>query len=222
MTEDFDIERLGAYLDGELEDAEARKVEDAIARSPSLRETVRALSELNGMVRAAASATLRAPVPERLLDAIDGGFEARARGSLLPSYIPVGSWARAGLALAASIVVLVVGGVSGYLSAEFRIEGEIDRLESVHAADRNAMDLAVHRALEQEVSGTEVGWENPDSGSYGTVTPVRTYRSDAGKWCREYTLVVNRGGGGSETRRAVACREPEGAWIKRAELFLDS
>jgi surface antigen len=38
----------------------------------------------------------------------------------------------------------------------------------------------VHRALEQEVSGTEVGWENPDSGSHGTVTPVRTYRSAAG------------------------------------------
>ena len=224
MTEEIDMERLGAYVDGELDDAEARKVEDAIARSPSLRETVRSLRELNGMVRAATSGSMRAPVPERLLDAIDDGFEARAAGRSLPPYIPGarGPWTHAGLALAASVVVLVVGAASGYLSAEFRIDGEIARLERARAADRDAMDQAVHRALEQEVSGTEVGWENPDSGSHGTVTPVRTYRSAAGKWCREYTLVVIRDDGGSETRRAVACRESEGAWIKRAELFLDS
>lgn len=57
MDEFFAKNRLSAYLDGELETGEAREVEDALARSPELRE------ELDGLRAAAALLRAGGPVP---------------------------------------------------------------------------------------------------------------------------------------------------------------
>ncbi|RMF84706.1 MAG: hypothetical protein D6744_02575, partial [Planctomycetota bacterium] len=111
---------------------------------------------------------------------------------------------------------------SGYFSARFRVESEIARIQALRAEDRSLVEKTVNQVLETKVSGTAVEWRNPDSGSHGKVTPVRTYRSESGKWCREYTLITITRDGARQSRRAIACREPDGRWKKRAELYLDS
>ncbi len=222
MTAAIDPERLGAYVDGELGDAAARAIEEAMAASPELRRTVEALREASALARAAFNAPLREPVPERLLATIDAGFAARARGTPATRPPRASRWPRYAVAAAASFAVVAIGLGGGYLAADFRIEREIARLEALRETDRAVVARTVNDALEKQLSGTAVEWRNPDSGAHGTVIPVRTYRSESGKWCREYTAVAITRDGARETRRAVACREGDGMWKTRAEFFIDS
>ena len=72
-------------------------------------------------------------------------------------------------------------------------------------------------ALESRASGSSVSWTNPDSGHSGSVTPLRTFKSQQGQWCREYTT-VEMSEAGPRDQRAIACREGDGVWKTRAML----
>jgi surface antigen len=75
-------------------------------------------------------------------------------------------------------------------------------------ADQLSMDRTEQRALAQN---RQVAWRNPDSGNSGAVTPLRTYRTEAGRTCRDYerTVVVE---GRAEPAYATACRNGVGEW----------
>lgn len=221
MTTEIERERLAAYLDGELDADEVRAIEEALAASPSLRKALREMREADGLLRAAFSKPLREPAPERLVETVSREFSAR-RDAATGGRGGGASPARYALPIAASLAVLLIGLGSGYFSARFRVESEIARIQALRAEDRSLVEKTVNQVLETKVSGTAVEWRNPDSGSHGTVTPVRTYRSESGKWCREYTLITVTRDGARQSRRAIACREPDGRWKKRAELYLDS
>jgi surface antigen len=79
------------------------------------------------------------------------------------------------------------------------------------AADRREAQAAAHRALETAPSGATTQWKNPDSGHYGSVTPVRTYQTDSGQYCREYRQTVMIGGEKQEAY-GTACRQSDGTW----------
>jgi len=88
------------------------------------------------------------------------------------------------------------------------IGGEIGK--SMDEQDKRIAELSSQRALETAPSGKSVEWRNPDSGNSGYVTPTKTFRED-GKYCREYTHVVNIGGQ-SQKAYGTACRQPDGTW----------
>ncbi len=52
---------------------------------------------------------------------------------------------------------------------------------------------------------------DPESGNYGTVTPIRDGSTSSGQYCREYQQTVTVGG---RTQQAygTACRQPDGQW----------
>ncbi len=83
--------------------------------------------------------------------------------------------------------------------------------QSLDRADRLAMAQTTSRALETQVSGTQVAWRNPDSGNYGTVTPRPVYQDSAGQYCREFQQTVTVGGK-TEEAYGTACRQPDGTW----------
>lgn len=76
-------------------------------------------------------------------------------------------------------------------------------------------DLAYARKAEQQAYSAPVGqtisWNNPQSGNYGTVTPIRDGSTASGDYCREYeqTIFVE---GRSQTGVGVACRRADGKW----------
>lgn len=82
--------------------------------------------------------------------------------------------------------------------------------KSLDQADMTYYNNASQNALETAKTGNASTWRNPDSGTYGTITPVRTYQS-AGKYCREYTQTINVGGR-TEEGYGKACRQPDGSW----------
>ncbi len=223
MTALIDEERLVAYADGELDEAEVREVEVALAADPALAETVGALRADAAMIRAAYQEPLRAPVPERLVAALDAAIAARR---VAPSQAPARAYQRHPMvaAIAASIVAAVVGLSSAYYFAERGVEREIARLEAVRSADQQMIQAAVSLALETYVSGTPAEWYNPDSGSRGRIEPVRTFKISTGQWCREYVhaLEFHDWRELRETRRAIACRGADGVWKTRLLLGEES
>ena len=129
--------------------------------------------------------------PKQTGGAVIGG----AAGGLLGSQIGGGSGRLAATA-AGALLGALVGSEAGK---------SLDRADRMYAAQ------STQTALERAPSGTVTTWSNPDSGHSGTVTPVRTYQTSAGQYCREYqqTVVV---GGQRQSAYGTACRQPDGSW----------
>lgn len=97
-------------------------------------------------------------------------------------------------------VATVVGAIAGTF-----IGGAVGR--SMDDTDR----LKAQQSLEYNQTHQPSHWYNPDSGNEYTLTPTRTYQSNGGQYCREYTsdVVV---GGRRETAYGTACRQADGSW----------
>src|SRR5690606_8590288 len=74
--------------------------------------------------------------------------------------------------------------------------------------DQSYLGQSTERSLS---SGQPVSWRNPDTGNYGEVTPVRTYNSQSGQYCREFQQTIYVGGK-QENGYGTACRQPDGSW----------
>ena len=76
-------------------------------------------------------------------------------------------------------------------------------------------DMAMAHQAEQQAYaaplGQTISWNNPDSGNYGSVTPVRDGSTPSGDYCREYeqTIYIE---GRAETGVGVACKRADGNW----------
>jgi surface antigen len=121
-----------------------------------------------------------------------GGLGGAAAGGLLGAALGGGS---TGIA-AGTILGGLLGGAVG------------NRMD---AADRAQASSAATQALESAPAGKSVAWRNPDSGNTGVVTPVRTYQTSSGQYCREYTQTITIGGEKHQSY-GTACREPDGGW----------
>jgi surface antigen len=121
-----------------------------------------------------------------------GGLGGAAAGGLLGAALGGGS---TGIA-AGTILGGLIGGAVG------------NRMD---AADQNRANAAAAQALESVPSGQSVAWRNPDSGNAGAVTPVRTYQTATGQYCREYTQTITIGGEKHQSY-GTACRQADGTW----------
>lgn len=121
-----------------------------------------------------------------------GGLGGAAAGGLLAAAL---GGHGAGIA-AGTILGGLIGGTIG------------NRLDAV---DQEKAHAAAAQAFEAAPSGHTVAWQNPDSGNAGTVTPVRTYQTATGQYCRQYTQTINIGGERHKSY-GTACREPDGSW----------
>lgn len=82
---------------------------------------------------------------------------------------------------------------------------------SLDAADRAAAADAWDRAAVAPV-GQTIKWNNPNSGHYGTVTPVREgYDTHSSRPCREYkqSIFID---GQAQTAVGQACQNSDGTW----------
>ncbi len=223
-------ERLVAYVDGELDAAAARTVEAAMAADPKLAETVAVLRAEVALIRAAYQEPLRGEAPERLVAAVDAAFAMRraerSAGRPVPAGGPGRTWFRypAFGAIAASIIAVVVGLAGANYFTERGVERELARLEALRVADQEMIEAAISVALETHVSGQPARWHNPDSGSRGSVEPLRTFKISTGQWCREYAHAIEFRGWQERqaTLHAIACREAGGRWKTRLQLGEES
>ena len=126
---------------------------------------------------------------------IGGTLLGAAGGGLLGSQFGGGSGQ-----LIATAAGVFLGGLLGQ-----QVGSSLDKADQAYAA------RAYSQSLETAPSGQTTAWHNPDSGHSGSYTPVRTYQTDGGRYCREFQQTVQVGG---ETQSAygTACRQPDGSW----------
>ncbi len=102
------------------------------------------------------------------------------------------------------IIATAVGGVIGaWLGAEIGLS--LDKADQAYAAQ-------AQQQAHQTPIGSQVTWNNPQSGNHGAVTPQRDGHDQGGNYCREYQTTVTIGG---DTHQAygTACRQPDGSWV---------
>ena len=120
-----------------------------------------------------------------------GSLVGGAAGGLIGTHIGKGSGRTAAIIGGTVVGVLVGGGIG-------RSMDQVDR-------------LWMHQTLEYAPSRQATTWRNPDSGAVYEATPMATYQSANGRYCREFTTTALVGG----TRQEVygtACRQPDGSW----------
>lgn len=83
--------------------------------------------------------------------------------------------------------------------------------EDIDDRDRAYMQRRTQYTLERGPSGQPSNWNNPDTGSYGTVTPAPAYIQE-GLYCRPYTQTITTDDG-TRTTRGTACRQKDGTWL---------
>lgn len=102
--------KLSAFLDGELPDAEAREIEQALKRDPALQAEFEALMAADALAQDAFEEMLDAPMPASLAAAVrDAPDEPVANVAAAP-------FGRGWLATAVVVLALGLGGTGGYLS----------------------------------------------------------------------------------------------------------
>lgn len=126
--------------------------------------------------------------PKTTIGAVGGG----ALGGLIAG----AAGGSAGTIVASTLGGIIVGGVIGKL---------LDDRDKRLAAE------ASQNALETAPSGRSVTWRNPDNEHSGAVTPVKTYQTPSGTYCREYEQIVTVDGK-REKVYGTACRQPDGSW----------
>lgn len=70
-------------------------------------------------------------------------------------------------------------------------------------------------ALENLVSGTAATARIGETEI--SVTPVRTWKSVSGHWCRRFEMTVSQSGAATQHNEATRCRDTDGTWKKVEE-----
>lgn len=125
-----------------------------------------------------------------------GALLGAGTGALIGSTIGDGS---------GQVAAVVIGTLAGALVGQ-NIGSQLD------GADQRSMQANAQQVLEYSRTDQAGDWVNPDTGHAGKLTPLRTYRTSNGQYCREYQQVVTIAG---DAQRAygTACRQPDGSWL---------
>ena len=203
-----DDDTLAAYMDDELGAERAREVAQALAEAPALRDRLERLREVDAAVRRAFHRIDEKPAPR-----LRAPVQRLAPRQATPAR-PAGRWLP--LAAAASLVALVGTGLGAYQLGRIQQKdvAEAERSRTV------AMQRTFQDVVETELSGTTVTWQSPDGGARAEFTPVRTWRTESGRYCREFRelRVVD---GVQQEEGGIACRRDDGTWQVRVRYYAD-
>jgi anti-sigma factor RsiW len=204
MTE-CDHTTLSAYLDGELDRAGMREVEDYLDRNAEARRYMIDALHATLRLRASGRDALREPVPERLAAAILKRPPATetVRRPWWPAFRPALAFALLLLGVGLGLILRPSGGVaptSGFpvLPAAF--------LQAVNESLEN------HRRGEAFVLQTGVPAQRI------VVTPTRTYRNGQGQYFRDYRLEFINGHNHRQFR-GLAVRTGQRQWETTAIFY---
>ena len=123
-----------------------------------------------------------------------GGLSGAALGGLLGAQFGNGKGQ-----LVTTGAGVLIGGLVG---------SEIGR--SMEDVDRLRANDAVVRSRNAPI-GETIAWDNPQTGNYGSITPMRDGRSASGAYCREFQQSITVGGK-REQGYGTACQQPDGTW----------
>jgi hypothetical protein len=178
-------ETIGAFVDGELDDADVEALLREAARDQALANEIERQRRLRARLRAAHADVLEEQPPARLVRLLAEPSRPTGRPLLRRSSVRA---AGAGFALAASLA-LAVG-----LSLHFRGQGDVGFAAGGQATAQGELARALDRQL-----GTEA------AGARSPVRLIASFKAEDGRYCRLFQTRSTRAATG------LACKEG-GAW----------
>jgi hypothetical protein len=207
-------EQLSAYLDGELDDHEADRIEQRSEADSEIRKRINRLAAVDHRLRTAFPVAPEEPAVARLA----------AKLSVTSNVVPLAarqkqpsatSARRFAPALMAASLALLIGFGSGFLMRGW--EGATTA--PTIAVGPVAKDTALATLLEKSPTGSPLAiGETADATSLVVAT---TFKDRNGRPCREFEAMRGPASAGSVTAVGVACRD-EGRWIVRGLVALAS
>jgi len=89
--------------------------------------------------------------------------------------------------------------------------GEPPLYQRMSDGDVELADATVQHALDETPSRQPSRWRNPVSGNEGMVTPLRSFKTEDGIYCRRYSELI-RVESRQERYEDTACRARDGVW----------
>lgn len=204
---------LVAYVDGQLDAAQAQAVEDALRDDAEARAIVGVLRGSASAVKQAYDEALERPLPAGLRDLFaDVPSDAATPSAEIVAFRPRRAAMQRLLPLAASIAALLIGFGAGYISfgdrAGFTPAGEEPRGELYLAA--------LQRALDTPGTGVAQDYADAAAGISGKVTVVGPVATANLGDCREFR---HDAVSGSKTAASfgIACPGAAGSWVVEVE-----
>lgn len=205
-------EKLTAFMDGELDEAEMEEIAQALESDDALVERLIALREADSWLRTRYDALDDKPISavtedtarqlvEKLGEATPANVLPLTR---TPKKQHKADWRLP--AIAASVALLVGLGTGQLLSPALHEPSANDPLL---AAGPVSPESPLFAALEHSVSGSEI---QPGNGGTTIITPLSLFETRDGHFCREYQV-----SGTTMASRGLACRQT-GTWTVAISL----
>lgn len=135
--------------------------------------------------------------------AADGSNQSETLGTLIGAGL--GAWAGSSIGSGDGQIVATAAGTMLGAAIGNQVGRSMDELDRMKA--RDAQQYAYTAPI-----GETIVWNNPDSGNYGNVTPVRDgYAGTSGQYCREFQTEVTVDGQ-QQNGYGTACRQEDGSW----------
>ncbi|MBN8912579.1 MAG: hypothetical protein J0H65_11090 [Rhizobiales bacterium] len=210
-------EILMAYADGELTPEECQALERLLRQDAALRVRLAPFVETRAQLATAFEPTLREPVPDRLIKAIE---RARPQARASMTSVPLGGRLRLLVdaaaariapggftpALAASMATLVVAGAAvGWLAGRANTPAEAPPSLIATSGPDLVASGALAYALDANPSRTVLTTDNGRT----SIEPIVSFRTTTDSVCREYRVTVS---GAKQDAAGLACRTPSGTW----------
>ncbi|MGE3967712.1 MAG: hypothetical protein AB7F08_05705 [Dongiaceae bacterium] len=217
----WDDAMLVAYVDGELDAATARRLENAIAEDAAAQASIRLLRESASAARGAFVEILETPVPAALVDRLRGGASAhrfpdpktapsRTGGGHAVSPPRRPGLARRLLPLAAGLLLVTLG-FAGGLVTERGENGGPFRTASGPTPGNPAFEQALRDALAADRIGARLDYRDEANDAAGSITLTGSFTAGFGASCREFRHERARMGTAS-VEDGIACRRGDGGW----------
>jgi len=205
-------EQLSAYLDGELDDLEADRIEQRAAIDPDLRHRIDRLAAVDQRLRAAFPVTPEEPALARIAARLNQPsnvmpFTARRkeqRTAAANRFVPV---------MMAASLALLIGFGGGFLSRGLQTTTVAPSI----AIGPVAQDTVLATLLETSPTGKPV--TTGATAEANSLVIAATFKDRTGRPCREFEAVRGPVPTGTVTAVGVACRD-EGRWVVRGLVAL--
>ena len=205
MTANISFETLCAFHDDELPQGEAENIRKKIETDQSLAAQFFEIEKADQAATEMFSELLDEPIPLSVLRSLKSAEHVSEQG---PVRFAISPWRTA---IAASFITALICGVAGYLAFDHQITRMQTAFENTRDQDYSLLTSAFQNALEKQVSGKALEIKSTQGNFSVKVSPILTYKSKSGHWCREFAEVV-RFGTLEEERKGLACRKANGTW----------